>query len=52
MEHSVARRLLADLQQAQNAFYAGGGDAELRAILSRLYGLFQAETPFPGFTRV
>lgn len=34
MERSVALRLLADLHRAQNAFYAGEDDAELRAILS------------------
>ena len=34
MERPAAIRLLSDLQRAQNAFYAGGSDTELRAILS------------------
>jgi hypothetical protein len=34
MERSAALRLLADLHTAQNAFYAGGDDAELRLLLS------------------
>jgi ketosteroid isomerase-like protein len=34
MERSAALRLLAALHTAQNAFYAGGDDAELRALLS------------------
>jgi uncharacterized protein len=34
MERSAALRLLADLHTAQNAFYAGGDDTELRLLLS------------------
>ena len=34
MERSAAMRLLAGLHKAQNAFYAGGDDTELRKILS------------------
>lgn len=32
MERSAAMRLLAGLHKAQNAFYAGGDDAELRTL--------------------
>jgi ketosteroid isomerase-like protein len=35
MERFTALRLLANLHTAQNAFYAGGDDAELRGLLSR-----------------
>jgi len=35
MERSTALRLLANLHGAQNAFYAGGDDAELQGLLSR-----------------
>jgi ketosteroid isomerase-like protein len=34
MERSAALKLLANLHTAQNAFYAGGDDAQLRLLLS------------------
>ncbi len=35
MERSTALKLLTGLQKAQNAFHAGGEDAELRILLLR-----------------
>jgi len=34
MEHCAALKLIADLHSAQNAFYAGAGDSELRSRLA------------------